>query len=59
MLKKHHPTNIYMLYPMVQPVVLDCIEIDKKMALQGHCPSMIIIIIIIQKQNLVLAHSII
>jgi hypothetical protein len=24
-LKKHHPTNIYMLYPMVQSVVLVCI----------------------------------
>jgi hypothetical protein len=38
-LKKHHPTNLYMLYPMAQSVLLVCIEIDKKMTLQWHCPS--------------------
>jgi hypothetical protein len=36
--KKHGPTNLYMLYPMVQSVALLCIEIDKKMAPQGHSP---------------------
>jgi hypothetical protein len=38
-LKKHGPTNIYMLYLMAQSVALFCIEIDKKMPLQWHCPS--------------------
>jgi hypothetical protein len=37
-LKKHSPTCLYMLYPMVQSGVLVCVEIDKKMPLQGHCP---------------------
>jgi hypothetical protein len=37
-LKKHHPTNLYMLYPMAQSVALFCIEIDKKKALPKHCP---------------------
>jgi hypothetical protein len=37
-LKKHAPTNLYMLYPMAQSVALFCIEIDKKMPLQWHCP---------------------
>jgi hypothetical protein len=37
-LKKHHPTNIYMLYPMAQTVALVCVEIDKQMPPQGHCP---------------------
>jgi hypothetical protein len=51
-LKKHSSNNLYMLYPMVQSVLLACIEIDKKIALQGHYPSMVIIIII---QKLILA----
>jgi hypothetical protein len=29
-LKKHHPTNLYMLYPMAQSVVSFHVEIDKK-----------------------------
>jgi hypothetical protein len=37
-LKKHHPTNLYMLYPMAQSVGLVCVEMDKQMTLQGHCP---------------------
>jgi hypothetical protein len=37
-LKKHHPTNLYMLYPMTQSVALVCVEIDKQMPPQGHCP---------------------
>jgi hypothetical protein len=37
-LKKHHPTNLYMLYPMMQSVLLVCVEIDKKMPSQGCCP---------------------
>jgi hypothetical protein len=37
-LKKHRPTNLYMLYPMAQSVVLVCVEIDKKMPPQWHCP---------------------
>jgi hypothetical protein len=39
-LKKHHPTNLYLLYPMAQSAACACVEIDKKMALQGgivHC----------------------
>jgi hypothetical protein len=36
--KKHPPTNLFMLYPMVQSVALVCVEIDKKMPLQWHCP---------------------
>jgi hypothetical protein len=28
-LKKHGPTNLYMLYPMVQSVALVCVEIEK------------------------------
>jgi hypothetical protein len=27
-----------MLYPMAQSVALVCVEIDKKMPLQWHCP---------------------
>jgi hypothetical protein len=37
-LKKQPPTNIYMLYPMAQRVALVCVEIDKQMPPQGHCP---------------------
>jgi hypothetical protein len=37
-LKKHHPTRLYMLYPMMQSVACVCVEKDKKKALQGHCP---------------------
>jgi hypothetical protein len=37
-LKKHHPTHIYMLYPMAQSVVLICVEIDKELTLQRQCP---------------------
>ena len=39
-LKKHHPTRLYMLYPMMQSVLLVCVEKVKKMAAQGdivHC----------------------
>ena len=50
-LKKHHPTRLYMLYPMVHSVALVCIEIDKQMPPQGHCPLYIVIIIIIEIQN--------
>jgi hypothetical protein len=32
----HHPTNLYMLYPMAQSVALVCVEIEKKMPPQGH-----------------------
>jgi nitric oxide reductase large subunit len=38
-LKKHHPTNLYMLYLMAQSALLVCINIDKKMTPQWHCPS--------------------
>mgnify|MGYP006313175803 CR=1 FL=1 len=34
-LKKHHPTRLYMIYPMVQSVARFGVEIDKKMASQG------------------------
>jgi hypothetical protein len=37
-LEKHSPTRLYMLYPMVQSVVLVCVEKVKKKALQGHSP---------------------
>jgi hypothetical protein len=37
-LEKHSPTGLYMLYPMVQSVVLVCVEKVKKKALQGHSP---------------------
>ena len=37
-LKKHSPTNFYMLYPMVQSVALVCLEINKKLTLQRQCP---------------------
>jgi hypothetical protein len=37
-LKKHHPTNLYMLYPMVQSVDRFHVEIKKKMLPQWHCP---------------------
>jgi hypothetical protein len=33
-LKKHSPTNLYMIYPMVHSVLLLCVKIDKKMPLQ-------------------------
>jgi hypothetical protein len=39
-LKKHHSTRLYMIYPMMQSVLLVCVEIDKQMPLQGgivHC----------------------
>jgi hypothetical protein len=39
-LKKHHPTCLYMRYPIMQSDLLVCVEIDKKMALQRgivHC----------------------
>jgi hypothetical protein len=36
--KKHGPTNLYMIYPMAQSVVLVCVEIDKKMPPQWYCP---------------------
>ena len=39
-LKTYPPTNLYMLYPMVQSIALDCVEIEKKMPPQGgivHC----------------------
>jgi hypothetical protein len=32
-----------MLYPMVQSIALVCVEIDKKMPLQWHCPLSIVI----------------
>jgi hypothetical protein len=44
-LKTHPPTNVYMIYPMVQSVLLVCVEKVKKMAPQrgivhhGHHPS--------------------
>jgi hypothetical protein len=37
-LKKHRPTHLYMIYPMVQSLVHFCVEIDKKSTLQRHCP---------------------
>jgi hypothetical protein len=37
-LKKHHPTNLYMLYPMMQSVAHVCVEKVKKMPSQWHCP---------------------
>jgi hypothetical protein len=37
-LKKHSPTNLYMLYPMVQSVALIFVGKVKKKALQWHCP---------------------
>jgi hypothetical protein len=37
-LKKHSPTRLYMLYPMVQSVALVCVEKVKKMPSQWHCP---------------------
>jgi hypothetical protein len=40
-LKKHHPTNLFMLYPMAQSVWLVFIEIDKKMTPQWHCGKMV------------------
>ena len=42
-LKKHHPTNLYMLYPMAQSVGLVCVEMDKQMPPQWHCPLSIVI----------------
>jgi hypothetical protein len=42
-LKKHHPTNLYILYPMVQIVGLVCVEMDKQMPPQWHCPLSIVI----------------
>jgi hypothetical protein len=46
-LKKHHPTNLYMLYPMAQSVALFLVENVKKMTLQKHCPLSSFIITII------------
>jgi hypothetical protein len=40
-LKKHGPTHLYMLYPMVQSVAIIFVEKVKKRALQEgivHCP---------------------
>jgi hypothetical protein len=37
-LEKHSPTRLYMIYPMVQSVVLVCVEKVKKMTPQRHCP---------------------
>jgi hypothetical protein len=34
--KKHGPTHLYVIYPMIQSVALVCVEIDKKMPLQQH-----------------------
>jgi hypothetical protein len=45
-LKKNPPTNLYMLYPMMQSVARFCVEIDKQMPLQRHCPLPSSIIII-------------
>jgi hypothetical protein len=42
-LEKHHPTNLYMLYPMAQSVAQFGVEIDKKTPLQWHCPLSIVI----------------
>ena len=39
-LKNHHPTRLYMIYPMMQSVAHVCVEKYKKKALQGgivHC----------------------
>jgi hypothetical protein len=41
-LKKHHPTRLYMLYPMAQSVAQFGVEIDKKMPLQWHLSIVII-----------------
>jgi hypothetical protein len=46
-LKKHHPTNLYMLYPMAQSVVHILVEKIKKMTPQKHCPLSSFIITII------------
>jgi hypothetical protein len=35
-LKKHTPTNIYIIYPMSQSVAQFHVEIDKEMPPQGH-----------------------
>jgi hypothetical protein len=37
-LKKHGPTNLYMIYPMAQSAAQFCVEMDKQMPAQGHCP---------------------
>jgi hypothetical protein len=50
-LKKHHPTRLYMLYPMMQSVACVCVEKDKKKELQGHCPLSPSSITIIENQN--------
>jgi hypothetical protein len=42
-LKKHCPTQLYMLYPMVQSGALVCVEKVKKMPPQWHCPLSIVI----------------
>jgi hypothetical protein len=42
-LKTHHPTNLYMLYPMMQSVLLVCVEKVKKMTPQARALSMVII----------------
>jgi hypothetical protein len=41
-LKKHHPTNLYILYPMAQSVGLVFVEVDKQMPPQWHCPLSIV-----------------
>jgi hypothetical protein len=41
-LKKHGPTNMYMLYPMAQSIACACVEIDKEMP-PRHCPLSIVI----------------
>ena len=35
-LKKHSPTNLYMLYPMIQSAVLDSVERDVKSPPESH-----------------------
>jgi hypothetical protein len=37
-LKKHSPTHLYMLYPMLQRFVRECVEIDMKRPSEVHCP---------------------
>jgi hypothetical protein len=48
-LKKHSPTHLYMLYPMVQSIALVCVEKVKKMPSQGLCP--LSLSFTIEKQN--------
>jgi hypothetical protein len=37
-LEKHSPTRLYMIYPMLQSVARFCVEKEKKLILQRHCP---------------------